>query len=374
MDYYECLGVTKQTSQSDIKKAYYQCAKKYHPDKNPGDKVAEEKFKACEEAYQVLKDEEKRNLYDKYGKEGLQQSGFNPDDLFNHFGGFNPFHFGQKQQSNDLQISFKVSLVQLYTGLSTTIQFNKQVLCQSCHGNGTNKKIDTKCQACQGKGQKVKMVRQGPMTFQTSQTCDQCHGQGHFIKKEDQCDTCHGTKISHVDKQLKIDILPGYQWGQQIKFYGESHEIPGQPTNHVIVILYPTDEDDKIWTRKGNDLYMKQKIGLLQALSGQNITIQHLNGKNLKVCSDIIQPHTTKKLNDYGMPIVDQPGQFGDLYITFDVLFDLTNDQVQQILQLFHIKKQQQTSSFLFLHNVDDIPQYQQQNEGDNPNVQCAQQ
>jgi DnaJ-class molecular chaperone len=346
MDYYACLGITKQATSSEIKKAYYHCAKKYHPDKNPGDKVAEEKFKACEEAYQVLKDEEKRQLYDLYGKEGLQHQGFNPNDLFNQF---NPFF--QKQQTNHIKLQLKITLLELYTGCTKTLNFNKQVSCKTCQGKGTTKDIETTCQYCQGRGQSVKMIRQGIMNFQTTQTCHHCRGQGYFIKPEDQCSFCYGNKMIKEKQELKINILPGYQWGQQIL------------SDDIIVTLIPIENIQ--FKRQQNHLLMIQKINLLQALGGQDIIINHLNGKTLYVSGGVIQPHTIKKLVGYGMPIINTH-HYGDLYITFDVIYDLTPEQTNKIIDLYGTKIKKES---LKLMDVDHVPQHE-----DQANVQCAQQ
>lgn len=369
-DYYECLEVPKNASQSEIKKAYYECSRKYHPDKNPGNKEYEEKYKSCVEAYEILKDEEKRRLYDQFGKDGLNQRGmnFNPADFFSGF----PFMQKQQQPQNQFTIQLKISLLELYQGVSKTITFDRQILCKTCQGKGTNNNVDPTCKQCQGQGKQVRIVRQGPMQFQTIEVCQKCQGAGSVIKPEDQCSSCSGHKLSKERKQLKVDIPPGASWGQHITFFGESHELPNKATGDVIVVLIQNDQPEP-FERQGQHLFIKQTINLLQAMNGQHINIKHMNGQTIVVDGGVIQPNSIKKLIGYGMPILNQDS-FGDLYITFEVKIDFTPQQMKQILKLFPNNDRHDVKK-LTLYDVDELPQENHdQFPNMDPNVQCAQQ
>ncbi|RUP46320.1 hypothetical protein BC936DRAFT_147091 [Jimgerdemannia flammicorona] len=225
-DYYKILGVSPGSSKRDIKKQYKTLSKKYHPDKNPGNKEAEDKFVELAEAYEVLADDDKRRIYDQYGEDGLKQQGgggqqfHNPFDIFGQFFGGGG-HYGQQAQDQerkgpDLHVDLEVTLEDLYVSTVIEADVSKQVVCDHCHGSGAKDPNDvTTCNVCQGHG--VKVVRQmlGPGIFQQMQTtCDQCGGRGKVIRE--QCPVCKGKKVKRGNGQLTIQVEKGMEDGQTI--------------------------------------------------------------------------------------------------------------------------------------------------------------
>lgn len=378
-DYYNILGVDRSASSSEIKKAYHKCAQKYHPDKNHGNSESEEKFKSCAEAYEVLNDPQKKGIYDKFGKQGLENSHQqnNPNDIF---GGI----FGQRQQRNktdNLAVSLEVSLQELYTGITKNISYQRQILCIKCNGSGTNKVVNTSCDKCEGRGKNIRIIRQHNAVFQSVEACRQCNGKGSFIRNCDKCDQCTGTKLTTETKTLKIEVEPGMQWGQTISLFGEANEDPDLVTGDLIATLTKNDKDN-MFKRRNDDLFCDEKITFLQAITGDNIIINHINGSKILLDSELIQPGSIKKLTGAGMPILNQPDTFGDLYITFVVTFDLTSWQIEAITNLLPSHKVKTELIPQKIENVcvDDIPKYEQRQQNDNnnntgpQNVQCAQQ
>ncbi len=308
-DYYTILGITKNATTSEIKKAFYTQSKIHHPDKG-GD---ESEFKKINEAYTVLSNPEKRKLYDMYGKD-YEQS-------------FNPYEFRRKTEN--IHIQYKISLKDLYFGKIEDYNFIRNIICKKCNGKGTCKDINITCQTCQGKKQTINMVRQGNMIYQTISPCKTCNGEGVKIDIKDCCETCQGKKYLSEKTTIKIDIKKGMQWGQPIHYQGMAHEQPNITTGDLIIILAEIKGDI---VRKGNDLLYNMNISLLQALGGKEIIFNHLNGEKL-ILNTKVSPGETKKLSNHGMPIDEY---YGDLYITFQVTFDLSECQTNKIIKILN--------------------------------------
>ncbi|CAG8731123.1 5540_t:CDS:2, partial [Cetraspora pellucida] len=212
-DYYQLLDVHRSASQREIKKKYKQLSKKYHPDKNPGDKEAEQKFVQLAEAYEVLSDETKRSIYDKYGEEGLKQHGsggtnfHNPFDIFAKFFGGSG-HFGDSSQTErqgpTIVMDIEVDLKELYLGTQVEVDISKQVICSHCRGSGAKSEDDViTCDACSGRGVKVVKQMLGPGIFQQfHSTCDSCGGKGKIVKSK--CPICSGRKVLRANEQLTV--------------------------------------------------------------------------------------------------------------------------------------------------------------------------
>ncbi|VAI22915.1 unnamed protein product [Triticum turgidum subsp. durum] len=245
--YYEILGVPKDASQDDLKKAYRKAAIKNHPDKG-GDP---EKFKELAQAYEVLSDPEKREIYDQYGedalKEGMGGGGMHdPFDIFQSFfgGGGNPFGGGgssrgrRQRRGEDVVHPLKVSLEELYNGTSKKLSLARNVLCSKCNGKGSKSGASMKCAGCQGAGYKVQIRQLGPgMIQQMQQPCNECRGSGETISDKDRCGQCKGEKVVHEKKVLEVVVEKGMQHGQKITFPGEADEAPDTVTGDIIFVL-----------------------------------------------------------------------------------------------------------------------------------------
>jgi DnaJ family protein A protein 2 len=350
MNYYDVLGVSKTASETEIKKAFHKIARECHPDKNP-DKEAEERFKQCNEAYDVLMDSNKRAMYDQYGTINPQQSDFFSNDIFG-----NMFNMRPQKQSNDIIISLPVTLNELYTGCIKTVTYDKKCLCKKCKGTGSLKPLVV-CGTCKGKKQTIKMVRQGPMTFQTVETCQSCKGVGSTNVAP--CDKCKGDHFVIENKTVTIIIEPGMRWEQQISFFNDGHESPNNVAGNMIVILEKIPHT--FYKRKEDDLYCEITISLMQAITGQHIQLTDLNGNVLEIgYNGIIQPESIKILHGYGMKCNDN---VGNVYIIFHVILDLTLEQIKTS-QVNDIDK-----TALQLESVSKLPTYEKERRQDNNNA-----
>ncbi len=343
-DYYEILGVSKTASDDELKKAYRKLAMKYHPDKNPGDKEAEQKFKEISTAYDTLKDKNKRAQYDQFGEAGVNNgssgygggnsSGFNG---FNDFGsGFSGNDFSdifenifsemmggmgnrgrRKKPSNkgaDLSYHMTISLSDAYHGVTHTLSVSKNNTCSKCHGTGSNdgKASTITCPKCGGAG--VLQMRQG--FFVTQVICDECNGSGTVVK--DPCTKCGGTGTEYGDKKLEIKIPAGIDTGMKIKLTGEGDAglRGGEPGNLYIIIDV---KNDKIFKREGDDLYADVDVPFTTAIMGGDIELKHISGEefNVKIPAGT-NPETQLRLKDKGM-LKLQSSYFGNCYITVKV-------------------------------------------------------
>lgn len=297
-DYYEVLEVSKTSGADEIKKAYRKAAIKYHPDKNQGDKAAEEKFKEATEAYQVLSDSDKRRKYDQYGHSAFSEGGLGGfssanfsgfEDLFEGLGGFGDLFedlFGGRgggrrknraHRGDDLRYNINITLEEAVFGCEKNIEFNRYDECSGCKGTGSQPGTKTEtCKTCGGAGQ----VQQRQGFFSISRTCPQCGGQGKVITMP--CRTCSGTGMSPSKRQLKIKIPAGVESGQQLKVGSEGNSGKnGGPYGDLYVFI--TVEEHKRFTRHNNDLIMQTPITFPQAVFGDEIIIETLDKKQMKI-------------------------------------------------------------------------------------------
>jgi len=294
-DYYEVLGVGKNASADDIKRSYRRMAMKYHPDKNPGDKKAEAKFKECAEAYEVLSDTEKRQRYDQFGHEGLRGAGMhdfsrmNVEDIFSMFG-FEDFFsgiFGGRRRSSrragptrgyDLETAVELTLNDIAKGAEKTIEFTHQDICDECNGNGCARGSKPgRCPTCGGSGQ----VARGGGFFQMVSTCRQCGGSGQVITNP--CKKCKGRGRVPKKRVVNIKIPAGVHEGQGIRVAGEGE--PGRgggPKGDLY--CYVRIKPHEFLQRDGNDLIAVVPISFTQAVLGTTIDVPSLNGtQGLKI-------------------------------------------------------------------------------------------
>jgi len=340
-DYYSILGVPRDASSRQIKKAYRELSLKYHPDKNP---EHGEKFVEISNAYEVLNDDEKRRIYDQYGEEGLKDGGRggtfkNPFDIFSQFG------FGGQQQQQrgspeqkkgpNVEIPLEVGLQDLYLGKTLKVGHKKQVLCPKCRGTGAKKADDVMtCPDCNGSGVKLVVQQLGPgFVTQTQTTCDKCGGKGKIVKST--CPFCGGKKTSIDTDSITVDIEKGMADGHPIVFEQEGDEAPETTPGDVIFKIKTLPH--KRFVRKGNDLHTSINITLLEALVGFTKKLKHLDGHDVEIKkNDITKPGEVIMIDEEGMPHHEYPSQFGNLFIEFNIKMptSLTEEQKTAIKEI----------------------------------------
>jgi DnaJ homolog subfamily A member 2 len=336
--FYDILGVSKEASADEIRKAYRKLAAKLHPDKEGG---SQEKFQELQAAYEVLSDPEKKQIYDKYGEDGLKEgmgggSGADIFDLLMNRGGGG----GKKgkPKSKSLLYPLKVTLEDVYCGNTKYIEIKRYRICSSCTGSGSkDPKADTKCSGCKGQGRKTIMQRIPMGMIQQVVDCDECRGTGTKIAEKDKCKTCKGEKAVQQTKALEVHIDKGASDGKRYTFSGESDEVPDVTPGDVLVEIQV--EKHPKFTRKGADLVYKVEINLLQALTGFEFIVEHLDKRKVRLYSkpgEVIKPGVFKTCKELGLPFFDQPYKYGNLYIDFDFKFP-TKIEASQKEALFKI-------------------------------------
>ena len=336
-DCYEILGVSRSASEQEIKSAYRKLALKYHPDKNPDDKDAEEKFKEASEAYSILGDAEKRARYDRYGYNGIQggTGGFDPS-TFGDFGDIlGEFFFGDifgggrrrrggPERGNDLRYDLKISFKEAAFGLTTKIKIPRQDTCSDCEGRGTPKGKDpVKCSACGGSGKQG--YQQGIFSF--SRTCQQCGGGGQIITEP--CETCKGRGRVRKEKTLEVRIPAGVDTGSRLRIQGEGEAgLYNGPSGDLYVVIYV--EEHQFFQREGNHIHCKIPIGVTQAVLGAEITVPTLEEDEKLRIPEGTQTGAVFRLRGKGAAILGEHGR-GDQFVTVNVVIPtkLTKEQRQ---------------------------------------------
>lgn len=286
--YYDLLGVQPNATPDELKKSYRKLALKYHPDKNP-EKDAAEKFKQISQAYEVLADAKKRDVYDQGGEQALKEGGgsdgsfSSPMDIFDMFFGGGGGRRGKKDnKGKDVIHQLSVTLEDLYNGTTRKLALQKNVICDKCEGRGGKQGAVQKCTTCKGTGSQVILNQLGAgMYQQIHTTCRECDGNGEKINPKDMCKTCNGKKIVHERKILEVHIDKGMEDGQKIHFYGEGDQSPGLEPGDIIIIL--EEKDHSIFKRKDMDLFMKMELNLNEALCGFKRTIKTLDNRILVI-------------------------------------------------------------------------------------------
>eukprot|EP00944_MAST-04C_sp_MAST-4C-sp1_P001879 g1879.t1 len=326
-EYYDILGVAKDATPAQIKKAYRKLAIKNHPDKG-GDP---EKFKKISVAYDTLSDPEKKELYDKYGKEGVEQGGGgarNADDIFSMFfggGGGGGRRQRGPRKGKDVVHPLKVSLDDIYNGKVVKISVNRQRM-KYPKGMDSASAIRT-CDACDGRGFVVQIRRMGPMIQQVQQPCTKCGGTGKIVAK--------GVKQVKERKILEVPIDKGVKNGKKIKFDGESDEHPGLLPGDVIFVVQ--EKPHPIFKRKGADMLMQKEINICEALCGTKFLVKQLDGRELLISTEpgkVIKPGEIMCIDDEGLPYEGNPYTKGKLFILFDVKFPTNGSLTPQQMQV----------------------------------------
>lgn len=328
-EYYELLGVPRDADERTLKTAYRKLAVKYHPDKNPDNPEAEKKFKDISHAYEILSDPHKREIYDKYGEEGLQQGGgpsMGAESIFEaFFPGFRGGGGGNRHRTGeDIMFRLAVDLKHLYNGTIKKLKVSRTVLCTSCEGSGSLRPgASQTCRSCSGRGMKIQHRQIGPgMVQQIQSVCSDCGGRGETIPEADRCKECRGKKLVPETKVIEVPIDKGMRNGQQVRMSGEGNHEPGVPPGDLIVEL--AEKQDPNFERRGQDLVHKRKINLLEALTGYKFLLEHLDGRTLVVegkPGEIVEPGDIRVIPDEGMPQYKNPFVKGRLFIVFEVEF-----------------------------------------------------
>jgi molecular chaperone DnaJ len=329
-DLYEVLGVERQASAGDLKKAYYRLAKQYHPDHNPGDKEAEEKFKEAANAYQILCDDDQRQRYDRFGFDGLKgysnnngANGFSSvEDIFSAFGDlFGDFFGGRSQgrrgppRGGDVRVDLDLTFAEAVWGTTKEVNVSRQIACESCNATGAKpgSKAET-CSTCNGKGQVVHA--QGFFMVQT--TCPHCRGAGKAIK--DPCDDCRGRGTKAEQSQLSVTVPPGVDDGQPLRVMNKGNVAPGGTPGHLYVVLHV--QGDERFRREGDDVLTEMPISMVKAALGGELDVHTLE-ENCMGTATIrvepgIQPGDVFVRRGHGIPHLDGKGR-GDQVIMFKV-------------------------------------------------------
>lgn len=355
-DFYGILGVPKNADENQIRKAYKKGAMKWHPDKNPENREeAAKKFKDINDAYEVLSKKDQKEIYDKYGEEGLKNGGGgggDPSSMFeSFFGGGSPFGFGGNRakketgprRGEDIAFQMAVELEDLYNGKTRKLKVNKNKICEDCSGEGSKKKGATvRCSACNGQGMRIEVKNLGPGFISQSQTvCSECRGKGESIPEKDKCLKCKGKKVCSIQQILEVEILKGMKNGEKIYFHGEADEYPGIIPGDIIIIVQEKNEKHPEFSRKDSDLVYKKTITLAEALTGFKFGLTHLDGRVLIVNSqegDVLKPNEYKVISEEGMPVYKKPSEKGRLIIVFDIKFptpvDITEDTRKKLREI----------------------------------------
>ncbi len=334
-DYYEVLGVDKNASADEIKKAYRKMAIKYHPDKNPGDSEAEEKFKEAAEAYDVLSNQEKKARYDQFGHAGMNGGGgfsgggFSMDDIFSQFGdifgGFGGFSgFGgssrgsgrRTNRGSDIRIRVKLDLKEVAKGAEKKVKITKNVSCSACDGKGAKSQADFKtCDTCRGTGHVTRVTQTILGAMQTSSVCPTCNGDGKIITNP--CSVCSGSGLVKKSEEISFKIPAGVATGMQLTVQGKGNAARRGGINGDLLVVIEEEEHPEL-QRDGNDLIYSLFISIPEAILGSDAEIPYIEGK-LKIK---IEPGTQSgkilRLRGKGLPDVNGYGS-GDLLVYIQI-------------------------------------------------------
>ncbi|CAO4363598.1 Protein CBR-DNJ-12 [Caenorhabditis briggsae] len=346
--YYDVLGVKPDASDSELKKAYRKLALKFHPDKNPD---GAEQFKQISQAYEVLSDEKKRQIYDQGGEEALQGGGgggegfHNPFDVFDmFFGGGGRGARGERRVKPTVH-NLRVTLDVMYKGCTKKLKISRTANCKQCEGRGGTEGTAKSCSDCQGRGIKIRMIRMGPMVQQMQSHCDSCNGEGSYFDHKDRCKKCFGKKQCKEEEIIEVAIAPGSRDGEKFVFEGKGDEVAGisKPGDFVVVL---DEVEHERFVRKGDNLIIQHNIELSEALCGFVRTITTLDGRSIfyrVLPGEVIAHGDVKVIHNEGMPMRRAPSDRGDLLVQFDVKFPdkINPDAAKKLADLLPGKREE---------------------------------
>ncbi len=352
-DYYEVLGISKNASEDEIKKAYRKIAIKYHPDRNPDNKEAEEKFKEAAEAYDVLHDPQKRQAYDQFGFEGLGgaggfggfSGGFSMDDIFSMFGdvfggrgGFGGFGGGHRQpakyRGTDLRLKVRLTLQEISTGVTKKFKVRKDIECPHCHGSGSEGGSNSEtCPNCHGSGMEIRTQQSIFGMMQTQTTCHICGGEGKIIKNK--CHNCHGEGVVKGEEVVEINIPAGVAEGMVVNVPGKGNAGKHNGITGDIQVFIE-EEPNETFVRDGNNLLYNLLLDFPTAALGGTVDIPTIEGNNVKIKIDPgTQPGKTLRLRDKGLnPVRGYGNEKGDLIVNVSVYVPKTlNKEEKEVIE-----------------------------------------
>ncbi|OAA60517.1 heat shock protein DNAj [Niveomyces insectorum RCEF 264] len=341
VDLYELLGVERTATPNEIKKAYRKAALQHHPDKVPEERRAESeaKFKAVTQAYEILRDEDKRQMYDQYGMAAFDPSrggpggdgGVDLNDMLAQMFGMNmgggpggPGGQRRPRRGRDEEQQYEVSLEELYKGKTVKFAANKRVVCSQCKGTGAKDKVKPQqCDRCKGAGVREAFRQVGPgLIRQELVPCDHCEGSGMYYKEKDRCKKCKGKRTVEETKALEIYIPRGSMQGERIVLEGEADQHPDQIPGDIVFTL--VEEPHETFTRVGNDLSADLRVTLAEALTGfSRVVLKHLDGRGIHIHhprGKVLKPTEVLKVPGEGMPL-KRGDMKGDLYLTVKIEF-----------------------------------------------------
>ncbi len=354
-DYYEVLGVAKTASDDEIKKAYRKIAIKYHPDRNPDNQEAEEKFKEAAEAYDVLRDPQKRQQYDQFGFNGPQGgfggfgggSGMNMDDIFSMFGDIFGGHAGgfgfgggggnttRQYQGGDLRVRVKLTLQEIATGVTKKFKIHKDITCEACHGTGCEGGAQPEtCTTCHGSGVTIKTVRSMFGMMQTQVPCPTCNGEGTIIKSK--CKQCHGDGVVKGDEVVEINIPAGVEEGMCVTVRGKGNAGKHNGVNGDIQVIISEEKSDT-FERNGQDLYYNLVLDFTTATLGGEVEVPTIDGTTKIKIEPGTQPGKQIRLRGKGLPAVQGYGYGkGDIIVNVTVFVPTTlSKEEKQLVMKF---------------------------------------
>ncbi|SCU82486.1 LADA_0C05666g1_1 [Lachancea dasiensis] len=338
-DYYGILGLSKDASDRDIKSAYRQLSKKFHPDKNPGDEEAHHRFIEVGEAYEVLSDDEKRQIYDRYGAEALKNGGpgggaggagsngfggfRDPMDMFEQMFGGHHGGFRGRPRGHNLEAHEELTLQDFYHGASLDFSLNLNDLCEHCSGSGSEDGKTTHCSQCQGQGVVIQVVRMGPITQKIQQMCGACQGKGQVIKNS--CRKCKGAKVERKAKAFHVDIPPGAPRDFVDVKPGEADKGPGFDAGDVFIKFSESSKINLGYRRRGVHLYRTEVLSFEEALKGNwKRELEFLDPQkkvHLARKQGIpVKNGEIERISHFGMPVPGHQDTFGDLFVDYVVV------------------------------------------------------